>query len=198
MSPRLFSLTEKEKLKEKMFLAGPALLKEYGMTHMSVEKITAAAGIGKSTFYNFFLSKEDYVIQLIEFNRIRFWKAVKEMLGEREKLTVEESKQVLIAIINNQDSVYQYLTPEDEKKLSEVMPDKNKLDLNEESETLNRLFSMFENVREDVDVSVVSNMLKILALVAESRQILHESGYERTQEKLFEVLFDSIFEKRKA
>ena len=138
------------------------------------------------------------MIQLLEFNRSRVWKAVKEILGEREKLTVEESKKVLIAIINNQDSVYQYLTPEDEKKLSEVMPDKNKLDLNEESETLNRLFSMFENVREDVDVAVVSNMLKILALVAESRQILHESGYERTQEKLFEVLFDSIFEKRKA
>ncbi len=53
------------------------------------------------------------MIQLIEFNRSRVWKAVKEILGEREKLTVEESKKVLIAIINNQDSVYQYLTPED-------------------------------------------------------------------------------------
>ena len=53
------------------------------------------------------------MIQLLEFNRSRVWKAVKEILGEREKLTVEESKKVLIAIINNQDSVYQYLTPED-------------------------------------------------------------------------------------
>jgi len=193
MSPKLFSVTEKEQLKKKMFLSGPELLKEYGMTHMSVEKITAAAGIGKSTFYNFFMSKEDYVIQLIEFNRMRFWKAVRDMLGDRDKLTVSESKQVLTAIINNRDSVYQYLTPEDEKKLSELMPDKAQADIDEETETLGRLFSMFENVREDADIAVISNLLKILALTAENRSILHETGYQRTQEKLFELLFGCIF-----
>ena len=100
MSPKIFSIEEKEQLREQMFLAGLELLKAHGMTHMSVEKITAAAGIGKSTFYNFFMSKEDFVIQLIEYNRSRFWKAVAEMRGDREKLTVGESKQVLQAIIN--------------------------------------------------------------------------------------------------
>lgn len=193
MSPKLFSVTEKEQLKEKMFLSGLELLKEYGMTHMSVEKITSAAGIGKSTFYNFFMSKEDFVIQLIEFNRMRFWKAVRDMLGERERLSVDESKQVLRAIINDRDSVYQYLTPEDEKKLAEALPDKGEVDINEESETLGRLFSLFENVRDDTDIAVISNLLKILALAAENRSILHESGYQRTQEKLYGLLFGCIF-----
>ena len=78
MSPKLFSIAEKEKLRETMFLSGLELLRTYGMTHMSVEKIAAAAGIGKSTFYNFFLSKEDFVLQLIEFNRMRFWQSVQE------------------------------------------------------------------------------------------------------------------------
>ncbi|MBR2749693.1 MAG: TetR/AcrR family transcriptional regulator [Clostridiales bacterium] len=193
MSPKIFTLEEKERLKEQMFHAGLKLLKEYGMTHMSVEKITSEAGIGKSTFYNFFLSKEDFVLQLIEFNRMRFWKAVKDMLGGRKKLTVDESKKVLTAIINNQDSVYQYLTPEDEEKLAQASPDKGKADIGEETETLSRLFSMFENVREDIDVAVIANMLKILAMTAENRSMLHESGYTRTQEKLFGVLFDCIF-----
>ena len=164
------------------------------MTHMSVEKITAAAGIGKSTFYNFFMSKEDFVLQLIEFNRSRFWKAVAEMLGEREKLTVSESKQVLRAIINNNDSVYQYLTPEDEAKLAEASSDKAAADIDGETATLSRLFAMFEGVRADADHVVISNLLKILALTAENRAILHESGYQRTQEKLFELLFDCVFE----
>ena len=193
MSPKIFTLEEKERLKEQMFQAGLKLLKEYGMTHMSVEKITSEAGIGKSTFYNFFLSKEDFVLQLIEFNRMRFWKAVRDMLGGREKLTVDESKKVLTAIINNQDSVYQYLTPEDEEKLAQASPDKGKADIGEETETLSRLFSMFENVREDIDVAVIANMLKILAMTAENRSMLHESGYTRTQDKLFGVLFDCIF-----
>lgn len=194
MSPKIFSIAEKEQLKEKMFFSGLELLKAHGMTHMSVEKITAAAGIGKSTFYNFFLSKEDFVLQLIEYNRSRFWKAVAELRGDREKLTAVESRQVLQAIINNNDSVYQYLTPEDEQKLAAASPDKGTADIDEETETLRRLFAVFENVRENVDFAVVSNLLKILALTAENRAMLHESGYQRTQEKLFGLLFDCIFE----
>ncbi|MBQ6675445.1 MAG: TetR/AcrR family transcriptional regulator [Ruminococcus sp.] len=193
MSPKIFSIAEKEQLKEKMFFSGLELLKEHGMTHMSVEKITAAAGIGKSTFYNFFMSKEDFVIQLIEFNRSRFWKAVAEMLGERERLTADESKQVLKAIINNNDSVYQYLTPEDEKKLADANPEKAEADISEETETLKRLFAMFDGVREDVEYAVVSNLLKILALTAENRSMLHENGYQHTQEKLFDLLFSCVF-----
>lgn len=194
MSPKIFSIEEKQQLKEKMFFSGLELLKAHGMTHMSVEKITAAAGIGKSTFYNFFLSKEDFVLQLIEYNRSRFWKAVAELRGDREKLTAVESRQVLQAIINNNDSVYQYLTPEDEQKLAAASPDKGTADIDEETETLRRLFAVFENVRENVDFAVVSNLLKILALTAENRAMLHESGYQRTQEKLFALLFDCIFE----
>ena len=194
MSPKIFTIAEKEQLREQMFYAGLELLKAHGMTHMSVEKITAAAGIGKSTFYNFFMSKEDFVLQLIAFNRSRFWKVVAEMRGNREKLTVAESKQVLREIINHNDSVYQYLTPEDEQKLAAAMPDKGAADIDEETETLKRLFSMFEGVRADADFAVISNLLKILALTAENRAMLHESGYQRTQKKLFLLLFDCVFE----
>ena len=101
---------------------------------------------------------------------------------------------MLAAIINNHDSVYQYLTPEDEKKLADASPDKATADIDEETETLRRLFAMFEGVRADADYAVISNLLKILALTAENRTMLHESGYQRTQEKLFELLFDCIFE----
>lgn len=193
MSPRIFTISEKEKLKEKMFFSGLELLKKHGMTHMSVEKITSEAGIGKSTFYNFFMSKEDFVLQLIEFNRKRFWKAVEEMLNGRDRLTVSESKEVLKAIINNRDSVYQYLTPEDEKKLADASPDKGEVNIDEETEILNRLFLMFEGVRDEVDTAVVSNLLKILAMAAENKSMLHEIGYKRTQDILFESLFECIF-----
>jgi len=193
MAPKIFSDMEKEQLKEKMFLSGLELLKVYGMTHMSVEKITSEAGIGKSTFYNFFVSKEDFVLQLIEYNRMRFWNAIQNMLNGREKLDVSESKKILTMIINSQDSVYQYLTTEDENKLAAVSPDHGRVDIDEETEILKHLFSMFEGVREDVDIPVVSNLLKILALTAENRSALHESGYKRTQDKLFEALFDCIF-----
>lgn len=57
MPIRVFDTDERERLRERMLEAGIPLLREYGLTHMSVEKITTAAGIGKSTFYNFFDSR---------------------------------------------------------------------------------------------------------------------------------------------
>ena len=51
MARRVFTEKEREEYREKMLAAGFSLLKEYGMTHMSVAKITGAAGI--CIFYPF-------------------------------------------------------------------------------------------------------------------------------------------------
>lgn len=50
MAKRVFTEEERVEYREKMLDAGFDLLKQYGMTHMSVAKITEAAGIGVSTF----------------------------------------------------------------------------------------------------------------------------------------------------
>ncbi len=39
-----------------------------------------------------------------------------------------------------------------------------------------------------------SAIMKILALTAEHRAVLHGSAYQRTQDKLFRLLFDCVFE----
>ena len=69
MASRVFKKEEREEKRVQMLETGFALLKEYGMTHMSVDKITSAVGLGKGTFYHFFDSKEDFVYQLIEHQR---------------------------------------------------------------------------------------------------------------------------------
>ena len=66
MAKRVFTEEERAEYREKMLDAGFDLLKQYGMTHMSVAKITEAAGIGVSTFYNFFASKEEYVYEVLD------------------------------------------------------------------------------------------------------------------------------------
>ena len=72
MAKRVFTEEERAEYREKMLDAGFDLLKQYGMTHMSVAKITEAAGIGVSTFYNFFASKEEYVYEVLQYRR-RKW-----------------------------------------------------------------------------------------------------------------------------
>ena len=161
---------------------------------MSVEKITAAAGIGKSTFYNFFDSKESYVCQVIEYKRGDFKTEISELLAGREKLTADEAKAMFRQIIFSEESAYQYLTPEDIVKIRAKVSEAVKPDLAQETAILSAIFNRVEGVRENPDFGVVANLLKIAALAAESRDQLHEAAYLRTQDVLFGMLFSLIFE----
>lgn len=120
MSPRIFSTTQREELRIKMLDAGFELIKQHGMTHASVEKITQAAGLGKSTFYNFFSSKEEFVTDIMEYQRDRVKQHFEQILNGREKMTAAEGKEYLKLIVFSRNSIYQYLTAEDMEKLKQA------------------------------------------------------------------------------
>ena len=84
------------------------------------------------------------------------------------------------------------MTLEDEAKLmhntSDFEPDEDK-----ESSVALHLFGMLEGVRNDVDMLLVANLLKILVLAAEARDELHESAYEKTIDTIIDEIMDLIF-----
>ncbi len=191
--PKIFTENDKDKLRITMFEAGFLLLKEEGMTHMSVEKITSICGIGKSTFYNFFLSKEDFVLQMIEFKRHFALQSIKEKLNGREKMSVSDGKELLKGIICSSDSIYQYLKLEDLLKLQEKSNYLSGPNINEESDLLRFLFSSIEGIKQDPDYPLIANLLKIITLLPEEKKMLHLEAYDRTIDTLYQALFENIF-----
>ena len=191
MTSRVFKKEEREEKRVQMLETGFALLKEYGMTHMSVDKITSAVGLGKGTFYHFFDSKEDFVYQLIEHQRKKFWGYMEMLKDGREKMTEENGKLLLRGIILHEDSVYQYLSMNEDKDVNDKCGQVPNLE--EEAEILRFLFDNIENVRVEPNYGVISNLLKIMAMAAESKKYLHESKYEETLDSLFGLLFREIF-----
>ena len=139
-----------------MLDAGFELIKQHGMTHASVEKITQAAGLGKSTFYNFFSSKEEFVTDIMEYQRDRVKRHFEQILNGREKMTVAEGKEYLKLIVFSRNSIYQYLTAEDMEKLRQasspecISPDDSLYD-QREAEVMRGLFDHMEGVRPDLD-----------------------------------------------
>ncbi len=58
--------TRKKELKEEIFLQALKMFKERGYENVTVEEITAACGIAKGTFYNYFPRKEHVLLHLGE------------------------------------------------------------------------------------------------------------------------------------
>ncbi len=194
MSPKIFALQEREEARIKMLDAGFSLIKEYGMTHASVEKVTQAVGLGKSTFYNFFPSKEMFVYEIINYQRDRAKQAFMDILGTREKMTVPEGKMFLKKIIFSKDSIYQYLTAEDQSKLLAALPSDYRMDSTSEAAVMSGLFGHIQHVRPDIDYKLVANLIKIMAITMFHQDSLHGDALERTLIQMYELLFSCIFE----
>ena len=194
MSPKIFALQEREEARIKMLDVGFILIKEHGMTHSSVDKVMKAVGLGKSTFYNFFPSKEMFVYEIIKYQRDRAKQLFMDMLGEREKMTAAEAKDFLKRIIFSQDSIYQYLTSEDEAKLKAALPAEYRIDPSTEAAVMDGLFRHIEGVRKDMDFKVVANLIKIMALAMFHQDSLHTDVLDKTLDRIYALLFSCIFE----
>ncbi|MDD3362845.1 MAG: TetR/AcrR family transcriptional regulator [Hespellia sp.] len=193
MPIRVFDEEEKQNIKAKMIEAGLTLIKEYGLTHTSVVKITQAAGIGKSTFYNFFPSKEVFVIELIQYERAKLMNYFDQLLDGRDKMTKQEAKMFLKKIIFHQDSVYQYLTEEDMETLYPAMQEHGMIEDDLNSDMPEFLFSHFEEINPDADKKIFVNFLRIMALAVSQKEALHEDVLDDTLEMIYERMFQYIF-----
>lgn len=191
--PQVFSLEEKEELQQKMLSIGFELLKQYGMTHTSVEKVTKAVGLGRSTFYNFFPTKEKFIYEIICHQREKGVAKFNQTLNGREKMTTAEAKEYLRYLYSGEDTIYPYLTTTDEAKLQAALPKDFILDVELEIHTIDSLLDRMEGVREKLDYPVIANLMKTFALVQEAKDMLHKEALDRTLDALFELLFSLIF-----
>ena len=195
MPVRVFSEEEKNEIRKKMLEAGMSLIREYGLTHTSVTKITKEAGIGKSTFYNFYESKELFVVELIRYERKKTMGMIETLLAGRPKMTKKEGMELLRQVIYHQDSIYQYLTEEDVKTLYPVMEKSGLIadDLN--SDTPQYLLSIMEGVREDVDPKVFVNFLRMMAICVAQKDALHQDVLNQNIDMIFDKMFEYMWDR---
>ena len=196
MPVRVFTVQEREELRIKMLDAGYALIKAQGMTHASVAKITRAAGLGKSTFYNFFNSKEQFVLELITYQRDSMRSYFNELLAGRTKITTAEAKAYLKKVIFSSDSLYQYLSAADEEKLLAYTRKAGTAKEWEDKaeQTIKLLLSHMEHVREDVDFKTAVNLIRIMALAQMHRDELYAEAMDKTLESIYTLFFGLVFD----
>lgn len=197
MRTKTFSEEDKKEIKEKMIQAGLPLLREYGMTHMSIVRLTQAAGIGKSTFYNFYASKEEFVEEMLAWQRRKLLEEWKHTMDGRGKLPVYQAKEAIRGMIDGLEKMYGNFTAEDERKLYKSMKDRGKapVDLSHEVEIMKEVFSIMEGVQEKIDYAVVSNLIKLWVIGCEERYLMHEEGYEGMKECILQNIFELVFQK---
>ena len=195
MPPRVFTEEEREKLRELMLDQAIPLLEEYGFKHMSVDKITKKVGIGKSTFYNFFNSKEEYVSYALEHNRKKVFAELDKKFPPEKKMKPADVFNMWFTTLLSSNTFYKKFSAEDERALYEADKARGKnVSLQRETMIARKLMVHMEGVKKDVNVGLLANYIKLVVLAYENSYMFHESEIENMQTELKLRIIDLIFE----
>ncbi len=117
--PANFTKEEKRILIEKFYKQGFFLLKKFGYKKLKIVDIAASVGIGTGTFYNFFKSKDEFIIWLIKKKKDE---SVKRFISLSEEypngIPIDAMEQFLFNSISNHN-IYRYITQDDYNILQE-------------------------------------------------------------------------------
>ena len=191
----VFTLERREEIQEKLLKVGIELIKEKGICKMTISQVTERTGIGKGTFYHFYSAKEFYVWDVIRYSKNEIKSAMNEIIKREGGINRKSFKELINQFsFSNGANLINYITVEDELWLKEKLPKEYILDIPKEDEIITLFLKCCKSVKKEVDGHVLANMIKIMALAVESKEMLHKDALQSNLDIMVQMMCDYVFE----
>lgn len=178
--PTAFTDEEMTKLRHELILAGIKLSKELGLQKMSVEKITSAVGIAKGSFYLFFGSKEDYILEIAAYTGAETQKMLLSALNGRQQMTAHEFTEFFNAYLHSDFDVMSGLTVNDFLWLQKHIKKQVLFDPDAQLKTAQQWLLLISDVRDGVDAGTFVNLIKSIYAIREHSDTMVRSSIENS------------------
>ena len=131
--------------------------------------------------------------EVVQYRRSIIPELLRMALNGKEKAGPAETRTYLKFMIDDNYSIFPSLSPEDEKRLVQMLPEQAAPNMQKEMQIANKFMTLMEGVRPDVNMTLVANLIKVYVLAAEGREMLHEAAYEETMERMRDLILYEIF-----
>lgn len=175
-----FTEKQQNEIREKLFHAGIEYLKTYGVQKITVDKLVAAAGIAKGSFYNFYKSKEEFLFALSEYAGNRMDEMLRRKLRGREQLPVEEFMDFLREYLHSDYDLMASLTIDDFLWVRKHLADYRPFEPAAQALTVKHWMEMIENVDENADPGVIANLIKCIYAMREHRDTMVQAALDQS------------------
>ena len=176
--PTAFTDEEMKRIRSRLITAGIQLSKELGLQKMSVEKLTEAAGIAKGSYYLFFGSKEDFILEMEEYAGSETQKMLLSKLNGRTQMSAHEFIEFFNEYIHSEFDLMNGLTVNDFLWLRKHITKRVLFDPGEQLQTARLWLSLIDDVREDIDVGTFVNLIKSIYAIREHRDTMVNASIE--------------------
>lgn len=192
--PPIFTMEQRDALKVRLLEIGTELIASFGIKKMSISKVTAKAGIAKGTFYNFFESKERFVIEIIHYRKEEIYRCINKIVEENGFLD-KQGLQILLSkfSFSGKNNVLSIFSKEDMLWLRENCKEEYILDSIKEDMIMKQLFAHVKGLNPRINFHVVANYMKAIALLNEHKSEMHQDALDETQQLMVQAMFDYMF-----
>lgn len=178
--PIAFTEEEMTKLRHELILAGIRLSRELGLQRMSVEKITSAVGIAKGSFYIFFDSKEDFILEIADYANRETEKMLLAALNGRRQMSAHEFIIFFNTYIHSDYDLMGGLTVNDFFWLQKHIKKQDLFDPDAQLKTAQLWLSLINDVRDGVDVGTFINLIKSIYAIREHSDTMVKASIENS------------------
>ena len=186
--PTAFTDEELEHIRSALIQAGIRLSKELGLQKMSVEKLTAAVGIAKGSFYMFFGSKEDFILEVAEYTGAQTQKMLLSRLNGRRKMSAHEFMEFFSEYLHSDFDLMNGLTVEDFFWLKKHIKKQVLFAPDEQIKTAELWLSLINDVRPGVDAGTFVNLIKSIYAIREHSDTMVKASMESSVQVLLRTI----------
>ena len=178
--PNAFTEEESKRIRQELILAGIRLSKELGVQKMSVEKLTAAVGIAKGSFYLFFGSKEDFILEAAAYASEETQKMLLKKLNGRSQMSAHEFMEFFNEYLHSDLDLMNGLTVSDFYWLKNHIKKQVLFDPDMQIKTAQFWLSLISDVREGVDTGTFVNLIKSIYAIREHSDTMVTASLENS------------------
>lgn len=186
--PTAFTDEELEHIRSALIQAGIRLSKELGLQKMSVEKLTAAVGIAKGSFYMFFGSKEDFILEVADYTGAQTQKMLLSRLNGRRKMSAHEFMEFFSEYLHSDFDLMNGLTVEDFFWLKKHIKKQVLFDPDEQIKTAELWLSLINDVRPGADAGTFVNLIKSIYAIREHSDTMVKASMESSVQVLLRTI----------
>ena len=184
-----FTEEQRNIIRAELIASGYELSVKCGIKKMTVAMVANAAKVAVGSFYNFFDSKESFVIALMEEYEKNAMKQMSEHFSNDGTITLKEFLSIYRENYKPENNFLLQIGLNDWVWFKSHLKDSVYLNKTSELEKYEFMFTKIKGIRQDADPGVVVNFIKSIYAMYQNRDTLFEESLQTN----VDLIFDSIY-----
>ena len=184
-----FTEEQRNIIRAELIASGYELSVKCGIKKMTVAMVANAAKVAVGSFYNFFESKESFVVALMEEYEKNAMQHISEHFLNDGTITLKEFLSIYRENYKPENNFLLQIGLNDWVWFKSHLKDSVYLNKTSELEKYEFMFTKIKGIRQDADPGVVVNFIKSIYAMYQNRDTLFEESLQTN----VDLIFDSIY-----